>query len=412
MAPRLRNAAINSPPIQGDPHQAGDDHASDDGILGGDDIGERGNDINDGDDDGDDPQGPIDDAGGSENQVPSEAGDGSDVAIPSVDKDDHQVQVLASIAKVLAKMSSKTDESTPKGTDVSRPTKFSGRDRHKLRTFIAQCMLVFRASPKKFDTDTKKITYATSYLDDLAFGWYENFLELDEEPAWFHDWKLFKDELQSNFGLINAAPEAERQLRLLKMRSDQHVVEYITNFQTQANRLNWNDEALLSQFRQGLPSRIKDELARVPTRDLDMLQFREVVIDIDERYWERVAERKNESNHTEVIRETRRDPGSTKSTYTKVTTKDPASTRSKYDPKRSVSTTVTTYNPDKAQDKPLPLDSAGHVKQAEKERRAAKGLCAYCGDKHNIDDCPKRPARAMARSSKATFSIQAQSGKE
>jgi hypothetical protein len=62
---------------------------------------------------------------------------------------------------------------------------------------------VFRANPKKFDTDTKQVTYACSYLDGLAFQWYENYLELEDEPEWFDNWKLFREELSKQFGEVN-----------------------------------------------------------------------------------------------------------------------------------------------------------------------------------------------------------------
>ena len=75
----------------------------------------------------------------------------------------------------LIKALTRADEPpSSKGTDVRSPDKFNGLDRSKLRTYFAQCLLVFRANPCKFDTDTKKITYACSYLDGLAFEWYEH----------------------------------------------------------------------------------------------------------------------------------------------------------------------------------------------------------------------------------------------
>ena len=69
-----------------------------------------------------------------------------------------------------------------RGTDVSAPSKLSGSDRSKFRTFIAQWRLVFRANPNKFNNNTKKVIYACLNLEGIAFSWYENFLEIDDEP--------------------------------------------------------------------------------------------------------------------------------------------------------------------------------------------------------------------------------------
>jgi hypothetical protein len=140
------------------------------------------------------------------------------------------------------------ESASTKGTDVRSPDKFSGTYRSKFRTYIAQCRLVFRANPRKFNTDTKQVTYACSYLDDIAFQWYQNALELDEEPAWFNNWSLFKAELQAQFGEVNVEASAERNIRLLNMKHNDQITTYITKFHTYSNNLSWNDEALVSEF--------------------------------------------------------------------------------------------------------------------------------------------------------------------
>jgi hypothetical protein len=44
---------------------------------------------------------------------------------------------------------------------------------------------------------------------------------------------------------------------------DSHTVaRYITDFRRYTNSLNWNDQALFSQFQEGLPDRILDQLAQ------------------------------------------------------------------------------------------------------------------------------------------------------
>jgi hypothetical protein len=292
---------------------------------------------------------------------------------------------------------------SPKGTDVRSPDKFNGLDRSKFRTYIAQCRLVFRANPRKFDTDTKQVTYACSYLDGLAFQWYQNFLDLDEDPLWFDNWSLFKKELQAQFGEVNVEATAERNIRTLNMKHGDQITTYITKFHTFANNLAWNDEALVSEFRRGLAPRIKDELQHVDKDNWTLRELQDRALRIDYRYWERQNEKGSEhSDHRPIIKTV-----TTSSQKTII----PRDHRREVRQERSTRTSYPAAKPSST----LPLNQDGHIKDDERQRRIDKGLCLYCGDsKHLINDCPKKPKddrfpRANTRMATATFAIQ---GKE
>ena len=289
-----------------------------------------------------------------------------------------------------------------KGTDVRSPDKFTGVDRTKFRTYIAQCRLVFRANPVKFNTDTKQVTYACSYLDGLAFQWYQNALELDEDPLWFDNWNLFKNELQSQFGEVNIEATAERNIRTLNMKTSDNITTYITKFHTLANNLQWNNEALVSEFRQGLAGRIKDELQHVERDHWTLNDLEARCLKIDYRYWERQNERGSETHEPRIVQKTT----TTHQQTTNFRNRDPRSNDPR-PPRSNVekTTTISTNLP------PLPLDKTGHVTSAERQRRIDKGLCHYCGGSHKIDDCPKKKdtgnyQRANTRMATATFAIQ------
>jgi hypothetical protein len=49
---------------------------------------------------------------------------------------------------------------------LREPEPFTGKDPKKLKAFIFQCQLYFRNSD--FDSDSKKVTFALSYLRDVA----------------------------------------------------------------------------------------------------------------------------------------------------------------------------------------------------------------------------------------------------
>ena len=77
---------------------------------------------------------------------------------------------------------------TPRKKDNIRdPDPLDGSDPNKLRAFFAQLELVFKARPRTFDSDERKVTYALSYLKGTALQWFEPYLleGYSEEPLLF-----------------------------------------------------------------------------------------------------------------------------------------------------------------------------------------------------------------------------------
>ena len=68
------------------------------------------------------------------------------------------------------------------------PDSFDGTDPYKLRNFLTQCEIYFRANHSKFRTDDKKVMFAFSYLTDNALEWFEQkFLDAKEPSRQFPD---------------------------------------------------------------------------------------------------------------------------------------------------------------------------------------------------------------------------------
>ena len=315
--------------------------------------------------------------------------------------------ILLNLIKGLSESSA---DSTSKDSNARAPDRFTGLDRTKFTTFLAQCKLVFRANPKKYKDDTKKVTYACSYLDGPAFEWYKRYLEAIDEPDWFDSWELFKDELTRNFGPKNLKATAERDIRELSMKPNHEVVTYITKFHTFANHLKWNDESLVAEFRRGLASRIKDQLTiAYPTvTDWTLRELEEAATTIDYRYWERSAERDIENRGTSTTNSGSGDrskkSGESQRSYKSQTPRHDARSPSFTPKSTSSSKPKTSFDKlkGKTDQKDLPLDKHGHVTAEEKERRAKLGLCGYCGGEHKYDDCDKKKSYARALT---TFTI-------
>lgn len=281
-----------------------------------------------------------------------------------------------------------------KGSSVRSPDKFTGKDRTKFRTFMAQLRLVFRANPRRYQSDTHKVTYACSYLDDIAFSWYENYVSRHIEPAWFNDYNAFERELSAHFGTINAAAAAERGLQRIKMRASDQVNDYLTRFAALRNDVDWNDSALVFAFKQGLPARIKDEIARNDLRPRDLTELIELVIRIDFQFWDRETERTQEKSPEEYQS---RERLSSRPAYTST----PRTSNGSYAPRHPslpykpplTSGQPPSRAPSKYPAGPRPvlsLNNEGKITNSERQRRMDNKLCLYCGGDHFLDKCDKK----------------------
>jgi Retrotransposon gag protein len=113
---------------------------------------------------------------------------------------------------------------------LREPKPFTGKDPKKLKAFIFQCQLYFQNLD--FDSDSKKVIFALSYLWDVAQEWFEPGIYglTNEPPEWFDNWEAFLDELCTNFGPYNEIGDAEHELTNLHMRDNQHASDYLVRF--------------------------------------------------------------------------------------------------------------------------------------------------------------------------------------
>jgi hypothetical protein len=59
---------------------------------------------------------------------------------------------------------------------LREPDPFAGKDPKKLRGFLLQCTLNFRARPQEFRNDSMKVNYALSFLKETALDYFEPYL--------------------------------------------------------------------------------------------------------------------------------------------------------------------------------------------------------------------------------------------
>ena len=132
---------------------------------------------------------------------------------------------LVSAMKNFREPSEKLDKAA---TELKKPEPFTGKDPKKLKAFLFQCQLYFRTSPA-FEVDSNKVTFALSYLREVAQDWFEPGItgQTPEPPDWLNDWDLFVRELQSNFGPFDESADLEHELSDLHMRENQRISEHL-----------------------------------------------------------------------------------------------------------------------------------------------------------------------------------------
>jgi Retrotransposon gag protein len=267
---------------------------------------------------------------------------------------------------------------------------FTGKDPKKLKAFIFQCQLYFQNSD--FDSDSRKVTFALSYLWDVVQEWFEpSVSELtNEPPEWFDNWEAFLDKHHTNFGPYHETGDAEHELTNLHMRDNQCVSDYLVYFSRLALCCSWGEPALRYRFYEGLPPQIKDELSKgEKPRTLQVLKQK--VQNIDARYWERAQERSREQQYRQ------NPPKSSTSAASAVpsTTLKPtpcSNLRLELKPKPKDLKPATPHV-----DLSGKLDSKGKLTQQEWQRWIDKDLCLFCGgSSHWTDTCLVKTARGHA----------------
>jgi Retrotransposon gag protein len=249
---------------------------------------------------------------------------------------------------------------------ISSPETFDGKDPSQLPDFLLQVNLAFDLQPSRYANESIKVKYAVTYLRGPVLKWVRPLLQANDPPAWVNDFSLFAEELTKIFGDPHIVSSAARSLR--KLRQTGTVSFYIAEFRQHSSLLTWNEDALISQFVEGLSDSIKDELAKTepPTGLKDLF---EMTVRLDNRLRDRDMDRREASKST--------DPPARKEPRVYA----PSATSSR--PKLN--------SADRASSRPPPA----RLSEKQKEYRRKHNLCMYCGGQgHVAPECPIAPRNA------------------
>jgi hypothetical protein len=288
---------------------------------------------------------------------------------------------------------------------VREPDSFDGTDPKKLRVFIIQCRLNFQAKPTSFRSDSAKVNYALSYLKGTALEWFEPGLLSEDEPDWLNDYAEFREELTSNFGPHDVVGDAEDELEGLRMRENQRITKYLTQFNRLAALVDWGPAALRHQFYKGLPTRIKDDVCRVGKPNT-LKALRNLARTVDARHWARQEEimRENKANKpAKSDKNTDRKPESRgESSRSAGGNQAKNSANFSGNAEKSDKPTNAASHPKKP-DLSNKLGKDGKLTPEERKRRFENNLCLFCGGAgHTAKDCPKSSSSASKAKARGT----------
>ncbi|MBW0568260.1 hypothetical protein O181_107975 [Austropuccinia psidii MF-1] len=258
---------------------------------------------------------------------------------------------------------------------------FDGIQAHKLRGFIQSLQLIFHNDPANFFSDRKEFLYSTSFLTGKAGKWIEPYLSniSNEDPSYLlNNLQLFETQLFTLFGDLNEIRKAEQELDNLRMKESCHVSLYISDFRSLMSRIgDLGERAYIYVYRRGLTSRLLDQLASHPGTFDTIQELMDVTLELDTRYHERQNKKGgNKEKKPPAIGSNQSRPPQNSSS------KRPHQKKNKKGKKFQSS-----------KDKPCAalLNKDNKLIGSEKERRIKEGFCTYCGGRHPIEKCFKRP---------------------
>ena len=280
----------------------------------------------------------------------------------------------------------------PKESEAKSPTAFTGSDHTKLRDFLFECRLVFKAKPRTFVTDQTKINYAIQYLDGTAKRHFCRYIEDQSADPIINVWTKFTHELHTIFSDPDCTKRASRKLLNLKMKENGHVHNYTVQFKEAADEVGWSNDILQDLWAKNGPPPAFDNLIREAQN-------------FDNRYWQRLDEKKQATAAASHISKVKTPSKSTSSASTSSNTQQTSQLKStsSTSSRSNSSTPKSSTTMPKSKDLTSILGMDGKLLPEEKACRKRLGLCSYCGGNHEQCDC-KLPGSSSKESTSSNKS--------
>ncbi|KAK3563698.1 hypothetical protein QTP86_034431 [Hemibagrus guttatus] len=237
---------------------------------------------------------------------------------------------------------------------MAQPAPYSG-SAEDCNGFLLQCSLVLEMQPHLYPTARSKVAFVITQLRGQALLWAESLWSQDSPVT--QSYAGFVEHFKEVFGKPSWDSSVGEELCKLR-QGKLTVTEYAIQFRTLAAKSGWNEQALLTAYRQGLSPQVRLHLAA--HKDAIGLE-RLIQLSI------RVATRMQSCVHRSQDQSL---------PYTRRDRPEPVS-------------------PPEPAPEPMQLGTT-QLNPAERQRRLTQRLCLYCGDPgHALPACPIRPLRPM-----------------
>ncbi|ROI37159.1 NACHT, LRR and PYD domains-containing protein 3 [Anabarilius grahami] len=140
---------------------------------------------------------------------------------------------------------------------MARPAPYSG-SAEDCSGFLLQCELVLEMQPHLYPSDTSKIAFLISQLSGKALKWADSIWS--QHSAVTQSYSAFISHFREVFGKPITDSSAGEKLYNLKQGS-MSIYDYALQFRTLAAVCGWNEQALITTYRQGLEPRVRQHLA-------------------------------------------------------------------------------------------------------------------------------------------------------
>ena len=305
-----------------------------------------------------------------------------------------------------------------KTTKLRDPDPFSGK-REDLYNFIASCRLKFAMEPHHFTDEFLKIGWASTHFTGTPKSWFSTLftvnqgLSQEDWPPELRTFNGFVKKLNEMYGDPNLVSSKAREL--VALRQTTSVTEYIAQFKTISQFLQWNDDALKEIFKKGLKTLVGDAIALREEEPATLQEYMDISNRIDIRLQQRrvegyttgpslFANSGTNTGNTRSYSSALRPPEKTTPAITPRLTAPLPTTQSRTVPSSQTATPVTPSAsvpgvPTTSKDGTLPMEIDAYGKRVlsdtEKHRRRTQNLCLYCAspDHHRVT-CPLAPKAA------------------
>ncbi|ROL52271.1 Retrotransposon-derived protein PEG10 [Anabarilius grahami] len=237
---------------------------------------------------------------------------------------------------------------------MAKPVPYS-RSEEDCSGFLLQCALVLEMQPHLYPNDTSKVAFIISQLQGKALQWADSIWSQNSPVT--QSYSSFLTHFQEVFGKPASDSSIGEKLYNLKQGS-MSVNEYALQFRMLAASSGWNEQALITTYRQGLDPRVQLHLAAYED-SISLECFIQLSIRFASRMQSCIEENQGQPLFNTFLR--RSEP---------VSPPEPAS-------------------------EPMQLENS-RLTPAERQRRLTLNLCLYCGSPgHVISAWPIRPPRPI-----------------